>query len=249
MRELVAWVVAAAAVLVAAAPPAAAHPGRTNASGCHTCRTNCSKWGLSTGQYHCHGGGRRSASSRITKPPPPPAKPSAPVRVLRKEELPDDAPRPENSIVTLRTPPPPPLPRAQIEVVAVVAGDTLVARQGEGLYLLQLRDIEAPELDQPYGEEARGRLATEVAGHRIVVTLEKTDGCVVPVRAAAPDGTDVAERLLSEGLVWARLSAPDPWRRLEAQARERGVGLWADSAPEPPWEYRRRRIDSTAAPP
>lgn len=31
-----------------------AHPGRTDSSGCHTCRTNCSKWGLSTGEYHCH---------------------------------------------------------------------------------------------------------------------------------------------------------------------------------------------------
>lgn len=33
---------------------ASAHPGRTDASGCHTCRTNCPKWGLNTGEYHCH---------------------------------------------------------------------------------------------------------------------------------------------------------------------------------------------------
>jgi hypothetical protein len=31
-----------------------AHPGRTDSSGCHTCRTNCAKWGLSDGEYHCH---------------------------------------------------------------------------------------------------------------------------------------------------------------------------------------------------
>jgi len=31
-----------------------AHPGRTDSSGCHTCRTNCPSWGLSTGEYHCH---------------------------------------------------------------------------------------------------------------------------------------------------------------------------------------------------
>lgn len=30
------------------------HPGGTDSSGCHTCRTNCSNWGLSYGQYHCH---------------------------------------------------------------------------------------------------------------------------------------------------------------------------------------------------
>ncbi|MBU4338538.1 YHYH domain-containing protein [Patescibacteria group bacterium] len=33
---------------------AQAHPGRTDSSGCHTCRTNCSSWGLSSGEYHCH---------------------------------------------------------------------------------------------------------------------------------------------------------------------------------------------------
>ena len=31
-----------------------AHPGRTDSYGCHTCRTNCYKWGLSYGEYHCH---------------------------------------------------------------------------------------------------------------------------------------------------------------------------------------------------
>lgn len=34
--------------------PTLAHPGRTDAYGCHTCRTNCPSWGLSTGEYHCH---------------------------------------------------------------------------------------------------------------------------------------------------------------------------------------------------
>ena len=31
-----------------------AHSGRTDSSGCHTCRTNCSSWGLRSGEYHCH---------------------------------------------------------------------------------------------------------------------------------------------------------------------------------------------------
>lgn len=31
-----------------------AHPGGTDSLGCHTCRTNCSSWGLFSGEYHCH---------------------------------------------------------------------------------------------------------------------------------------------------------------------------------------------------
>lgn len=44
-------------IMIVALSPlyAKAHPGRTDSNGCHTCRTNCAKWGLSYGQYHCHG--------------------------------------------------------------------------------------------------------------------------------------------------------------------------------------------------
>jgi hypothetical protein len=38
-----------------------AHPGGTDANGCHTCRTNYASWGLSTGQYHCHNSGSSSS--------------------------------------------------------------------------------------------------------------------------------------------------------------------------------------------
>ena len=40
-----------------------AHPGKTDANGCHYCRTNCAKWGLYNGQYHCHNGGTSGSSS------------------------------------------------------------------------------------------------------------------------------------------------------------------------------------------
>jgi len=46
-----------------------AHPGNTDTNGCHTCRTNCAKWGLSNGQYHCHNGG--SSSTSTTSNPTP----------------------------------------------------------------------------------------------------------------------------------------------------------------------------------
>jgi hypothetical protein len=40
-----------------------AHPGRTDANGGHTCRTNCASWGLSDGEYHTHGGGSSTGST------------------------------------------------------------------------------------------------------------------------------------------------------------------------------------------
>ena len=49
-------------------PNVFAHPGRTDANGCHVCKTNCEQYGLSYGEYHCHngsspsGGGSSSSS-------------------------------------------------------------------------------------------------------------------------------------------------------------------------------------------
>lgn len=47
-----------------------AHPGRTDSSGCHYCRTNCAKYGLETGEYHCHNSPK---STSTTSPTPTPA--------------------------------------------------------------------------------------------------------------------------------------------------------------------------------
>ena len=44
-------------------PNVYAHPGRTDSSGGHTCRTNCPRWGLDYGQYHMHGGATTPAPS------------------------------------------------------------------------------------------------------------------------------------------------------------------------------------------
>lgn len=56
-----------------------AHPGRTDSAGCHTCRTNCPNWGLSTGEYHCH------RSKGVPQP-------LEPVRSIRSEQITVPAP-------------------------------------------------------------------------------------------------------------------------------------------------------------
>lgn len=43
---------------------ALARPGRTDAKGGHTCKTNCAKWGLKNGEYHYHHGSSSSSSKK-----------------------------------------------------------------------------------------------------------------------------------------------------------------------------------------
>jgi hypothetical protein len=51
MRSIACFVATAAMLMPLTA---LAHPGNTDAYGCHVCRTNCPAWGLRTGEYHCH---------------------------------------------------------------------------------------------------------------------------------------------------------------------------------------------------
>lgn len=73
MKRILGFVVVVVLMLSSTPSSVKAHPGRTDANGCHTCKTNCGKWGLEYGQYHCHNGGGSSSggsssSQRKTSP-------------------------------------------------------------------------------------------------------------------------------------------------------------------------------------
>lgn len=85
-------IVAGASILVLSlTSPAAAHPGRTDASGGHTCRTNCSRWGLSYGEYHFHG------RSPKTKPAPEELSPATPAPTPAPEAPPKSEKSPKRA--------------------------------------------------------------------------------------------------------------------------------------------------------
>nr|WP_240417897.1 YHYH domain-containing protein [Paenibacillus periandrae] len=71
---------------------AAAHPGRTDSNGGHTCKTNCEKWGLKYGEYHYHNGGSSNSSSSSnsgsSSSAPKPAPTPAPAATPPKEVIP-----------------------------------------------------------------------------------------------------------------------------------------------------------------
>ena len=51
MKKKVLFAAMLSATLLGATQAVKAHPGRTDGNGCHTCRTNCEKWGLAYGEY------------------------------------------------------------------------------------------------------------------------------------------------------------------------------------------------------
>lgn len=127
-------------------------------------------------------------------------------------------------------------------VIGVADGDTLtVLRAGRG-EVVRLRGIDAPERGQPWGERAKQYVAALAFGQVVAVEAGGRDRygrLLAEVRL--PDGRSLNQELVRAGYAWwfRRYSTDGRLAALEAEARAVRAGLWADSRPVPPWEWRR----------
>ena len=126
-------------------------------------------------------------------------------------------------------------------VVTVHEGDRLTIHYEGRSETIYLKDIDCPELKQPYGKQAKHAIAAYVGNREVVVRALKRDR---DGRATAEillqDGRNVGHELLKEGLAWWQRSASNDasLEVLEELARASRKGLWADSNPVPPWKWK-----------
>ncbi len=130
------------------------------------------------------------------------------------------------------------------KVVGVSDGDTIsVMREGRAVKV-RLHGIDCPEKKQPFGTKAKWVTSDLAFGKEVEVRIKDTDryGRIVG-EVILPDGVSLNKDLVHAGLAWwYRKYAPNDrtLKALEAGARDEKKGLWADSNPIPPWEWRKR---------
>ncbi|MCL7040367.1 hypothetical protein MKW94_021876 [Papaver nudicaule] len=108
-------------------------------------------------------------------------------------------------------------------------------------YRILFRGIDAPENKQPYGKEAKKELTKMVQGKCVIVHVYGEDQYGRHIGDVYCNGDFVQEILLKKGLAW-HYAAYDKRPELIQWAKEAsaaGVGLWAASDPEKPWEWRK----------
>lgn len=157
------------------------------------------------------------------------------------------------------------LAQADWVVVAVHDGDTLRVRGPDArLRTVRLAGIDAPELDQPAGAQARDALRAWVLGRAVRLDdrgVDRYGRWLAVVRGPSPEDEravqDVNLALLQQGWAWhdARHAHQQPWlerwhyRAAELAARAAGRGLWGQGEALPPWEWRRATRRSPAPTP
>lgn len=124
-------------------------------------------------------------------------------------------------------------------VVGVPDGDTLAVRIDRQVLTLDLRSVDAPEIGQPYGAEARDSLSALCADRTVKLDELGIDTGRRIIGEAECDGVDASEEQLRRGLAWAakRKRRDTELEELQAKARAEQRGLWSQAKPVPPWEF------------
>lgn len=126
-------------------------------------------------------------------------------------------------------------------VAVVHDGDTVTCHDTAGrAHKIRLLGIDAPEMTQPHGREARSALERKVGHRRVAVESRGYDKHGRLLGRLWIDERDVDLEMVAEGHAWAFGGfAPDPALvEAESLARRERRGLWAAASPEEPSQWR-----------
>ena len=135
-------------------------------------------------------------------------------------------------------------------VVGVSDGDTItVLDDAKTQHKIRFAGIDAPEKGQAFGERSKQSLSALVFQKRVEARCHKKDRYGREVCAVFVSLRDVGLEQIRAGMAWHykeyQHEQPTQDRLIYAQeeenARASRVGLWKDSKPVAPWEWRRRK--------
>ena len=129
-------------------------------------------------------------------------------------------------------------------VVGVIDGDTIEVLNGHHAERIRLSGIDCPEKGQAFGKRAKQAASELVFGREVTIQTHGKDRYKRTLGDVfLSDGKNLNQELVRQGFCWwYRKYAPGDTvlEGLENEAREARKGLWADPAPIPPWEWRKR---------
>jgi len=133
-------------------------------------------------------------------------------------------------------------------VTNVIDGDTinLFLFSSGSIVSSRLNGIDCPEKGQPFYEEAT-KYASDLCLYKQVSVIkyekDKYDRLIVDI--VLPDGKNLSEEIVRAGFAWWYHLYSDNLvlKQLENEARVARRGLWSQSNPIPPWEF--RQLDTT----
>lgn len=132
--------------------------------------------------------------------------------------------------------------RFSVKVVGVSDGDTFTCVNDDNLQLkIRINGIDAPEKKQAFGNKSKELLSSLIFGKRINIDVQSKDSYGRYIAYVySPEGKDVALLMLHEGMAWhiTKYDNNKVYSDAENVARKAKRGLWSESSPIAPWDFR-----------
>ena len=134
-------------------------------------------------------------------------------------------------------------------VIGVTDGDTIkVLTADHQQHKVRLAGIDAPEKNQAFGARSKQALSECVYNKQAIIQEDKQDRYKRLVGKVIVSGTDCNLRQIEQGMAWHYKKYQNEqteedrtiYSAVEERARLSRAGLWVDTNPIPPWEFRRR---------
>ncbi|HEX9743095.1 MAG TPA: thermonuclease family protein [Nitrospiraceae bacterium] len=129
-------------------------------------------------------------------------------------------------------------------VIEVKDGDTLTVLRNRSRMTVKLPGIDAPELDQPFGLDAKRFAAKLVRGKVVTIQMSRPGN---PIYGAVRFSRDriLALEMVKAGMAWATTTDKTSlFSEAQEAAKSARLGLWVNSEdedPVPPWEWRAKK--------
>jgi endonuclease YncB( thermonuclease family) len=131
------------------------------------------------------------------------------------------------------------------KVTEVNSGDVITISNLNRPVRVRLLGVDAPEIDQVFGDVAKKHLADLVYDKSVLVEYSGIDGDHSVNGRVLLEGADIGAQMIRDGAAWVdpsnqhRLSATDRevYQQSEVAARSERRGLWQQENPVAPWEF------------
>ena len=133
------------------------------------------------------------------------------------------------------------------KVIEVNSGDVITISNLNRPVRVRLLGVDAPELDQTFGDVSKKHLADLVYDKSVLVEYAGISADHSLNGRVLLDGADIGAQMIRDGAAWVdpsneqRLSAADRevYQQSELAARNERRGLWQQESPLAPWEFAR----------
>ena len=130
-----------------------------------------------------------------------------------------------------------------LENIRVIDGDTVKGKVEGKQITIRLVEIDAPEMDQPFGLASKNFLIKLTSNEKITYTSEGEDRYGRTLGKLFNNKENLNALMVKSGLAWVyeRYAKNQNLYVYQEVAKSKNLGLWQSKKPIAPWVWRRKK--------